>query len=110
MPRKSKAVRTFRPRVTGAITAANLAGHAADRLAFRRRPVPDRRGRRHGRDDGPAADTGVRFDQHVRHVGHGRAGRQLDSAAALSVLKTGTSDGSGKPTLTDLITTLPANQ
>jgi len=29
---------------------------------------------------------------------------------ALSVLKTGTSDGSGKPTLTDLITTLPANQ
>jgi uncharacterized protein len=29
---------------------------------------------------------------------------------ALSVLKTGTSDGSGKATLTDLITTLPANQ
>ena len=29
---------------------------------------------------------------------------------ALSVLKTGTSDGSGKPTLTDLITTLPASQ
>jgi predicted extracellular nuclease len=29
---------------------------------------------------------------------------------ALSVLKTGTSDGSGTPTLTDLITTLPANQ
>jgi uncharacterized protein len=29
---------------------------------------------------------------------------------ALSVLKTGTADGSGKPTLTDLITTLPANQ
>ena len=29
---------------------------------------------------------------------------------ALSVLKTGTSDGSGKSTLTDLITTLPANQ
>jgi hypothetical protein len=29
---------------------------------------------------------------------------------ALSVLKTGTSDGSGPPTLTDLITTLPANQ
>ena len=29
---------------------------------------------------------------------------------ALSVLKTGTSDGSGKPDLTDLITTLPANQ
>ena len=28
---------------------------------------------------------------------------------ALSVLKTGTSDGSGKPTLTDLITTLPAS-
>jgi len=26
------------------------------------------------------------------------------------VLKAGTSDGSGKPTLTDLITTLPANQ
>jgi uncharacterized protein len=29
---------------------------------------------------------------------------------ALNVLKTGTSDGSGKQTLTDLITTLPANQ
>ena len=29
---------------------------------------------------------------------------------ALSVLKTGTSDGTGTPTLTDLITTLPANQ
>jgi uncharacterized protein len=29
---------------------------------------------------------------------------------ALSVLKTGTADGSGKPNLTDLITTLPANQ
>jgi len=29
---------------------------------------------------------------------------------ALSVLKTGTADGSGPPTLTDLITTLPANQ
>jgi hypothetical protein len=29
---------------------------------------------------------------------------------ALSVLKTGTADGSGKSTLTDLITTLPANQ
>jgi uncharacterized protein len=29
---------------------------------------------------------------------------------ALSVLRTGTADGSGKPTLTDLITTLPANQ
>jgi predicted extracellular nuclease len=29
---------------------------------------------------------------------------------ALSVLRTGTSDGSGTPTLTDLITTLPANQ
>ena len=29
---------------------------------------------------------------------------------ALSILKTGTSDGSGKATLTDLITTLPANQ
>jgi predicted extracellular nuclease len=29
---------------------------------------------------------------------------------ALKVLTTGTSDGSGKPTLTDLITTLPANQ
>jgi predicted extracellular nuclease len=29
---------------------------------------------------------------------------------ALSVLKTGTSDGTGKATLTDLITTLPANQ
>ena len=29
---------------------------------------------------------------------------------ALSVLKTGTSDGSGTPTLTDLITTLPAKQ
>ncbi len=29
---------------------------------------------------------------------------------ALSILKTGTADGSGKPNLTDLITTLPANQ
>ena len=29
---------------------------------------------------------------------------------ALSVLTTGTADGSGTPTLTDLITTLPANQ
>ena len=29
---------------------------------------------------------------------------------ALSILKTGTADGSGKATLTDLITTLPANQ
>jgi hypothetical protein len=29
---------------------------------------------------------------------------------ALSVLKTGTADGSGKPNLTDLITTLPANE
>src|ERR1700742_4852897 len=29
---------------------------------------------------------------------------------ALSILKTGTADGSGKSTLTDLITTLPANQ
>jgi uncharacterized protein len=29
---------------------------------------------------------------------------------ALSVLKTGTADGSGPPTLTDLITTLPASQ
>jgi predicted extracellular nuclease len=29
---------------------------------------------------------------------------------ALKVLTTGTSDGTGKPTLTDLITTLPANQ
>jgi uncharacterized protein len=29
---------------------------------------------------------------------------------ALSILKTGTADGSGKPNLTDLITTLPANE
>jgi uncharacterized protein len=29
---------------------------------------------------------------------------------ALAVLKTGTSDGTGTPTLTDLITTLPADQ
>jgi uncharacterized protein len=33
-----------------------------------------------------------------------------DGGQALSVLRTGTSDGSGKPTLTDLVTTLPASQ
>ena len=55
-------MRTFRPRVTSAITAREID------------PVNDQDGGQPG------------------------------------VLKTGTSDGSGKPTLTDLITTLPANQ
>ena len=88
-----------------------IANHFDAKLGDRvGRPVPVPAQSSAVRGPGPGRAQLHQPDPGHRQEGRRGGGRSLNDSSSAGAPKTGTSDGSGKPTLTDLITTLPASQ